>query len=51
MFMVRDGELDPVQISDVYGPVETQQSSPWFMGVERGTNQTGELCGVMQALL
>ena len=51
VFMVRDGELDPVQISDLYGPVETQQSSPWFMGAERGTNQTGELCGVMQALL
>ena len=39
------------EISDLCGPVVTESSSVWWMGAERGTNQTGELCGVMQGLL
>jgi ribonuclease HI len=39
------------EISDLCGPVVTEASSVWWMGAERGTNQTGELCGVMQGLL
>ena len=37
--------------ADLYGPVDTNTASPWFLGAERGTNQTGECCGVAQALM
>jgi ribonuclease HI len=39
------------EISDLCGPVVTEEASVWWMGAQRGTNQTGELCGVMQGLL
>ena len=37
--------------ADLFGPVVTDSSSAWFQGATRGTNNTGELCGVAQALL
>ena len=39
------------EVADLYGPVVTDVQSEWFMGAVKGTNQTGELCGVIQALL
>ena len=44
-----DGSV--VEISNLYGPVVTDVQSEWWMGAEKGTNQTGEVCGVMQGLL
>eukprot|EP01050_Picozoa_sp_SAG11_P005318 SAG11_NODE_369_length_10077_cov_34.025857_4_plen_77_part_00 len=38
-------------VSELYGPVENDSSSAYYVGAERGTNQTGELTGVIQALL
>ena len=40
-----------IEVANLYGPVVTDVSSEWFMGATRGTNQTGELCGVVAALL
>eukprot|EP01050_Picozoa_sp_SAG11_P008912 SAG11_NODE_807_length_7088_cov_6.548862_6_plen_404_part_00 len=49
------GCLDPAneleEVADLYGPVVTDPDSGWFLGADRGSNQTGELCGVIQALL
>ena len=39
------------EVADLYGPVVTDVQSEWFMGAVKGTKQTGELCGVIQALL
>ena len=39
------------EIADLYGPVVATDTSPWFAGAARGTNQTGEVTGIMQALL
>jgi hypothetical protein len=39
------------EISDLCGRVVTKAASVWWMGAKRGTNHTGELCGVMQGLL
>ena len=44
-----DGSV--VEIGNLYGPVVTAVQSEWWMGAEKGTNQTGEVCGVMQGLL
>eukprot|EP01050_Picozoa_sp_SAG11_P029006 SAG11_NODE_7991_length_1072_cov_1.635149_2_plen_52_part_01 len=47
--------LDPAneleEVADLYGPLVTDPDSEWFLGADRGSNQTGELCGVIQALL
>jgi hypothetical protein len=40
-----------VEISNLCGPVVIVVQSEWWMGAERGTNQTGDVCGVMQGLL
>jgi ribonuclease HI len=39
------------EFANLYGNIETVQASPWFMYTVRGTNQTGELTGVIEALL
>jgi ribonuclease HI len=36
-----------VEISNLYGPVVIDVQSEWWMGAEKGTNQTSEVCGVM----
>ena len=46
--VLADGSLE--EMADLWGPVETQEASPWFMGAVRGTNQTGELSGLGQSL-
>ena len=38
-------------MATVYGPVVADAKSEWFVGAKQGTNQTGELCGVLNALL
>ena len=38
-------------VADLWGPVELDSRSKWSLGCEKGTNNTAELCGVMQALL
>ena len=38
------------KVANLYGTVVTDVNSEWFMGSTRGTNQTGELCGVVTAL-
>ena len=37
--------------ADLWGPVELDSSSRWFLRCEKHTNNTGELTGVAQALL
>ena len=50
IFEVReDGSV--VEIATVYGPVVVDATSEWSLGAVRGTNQTGELCGCINALL
>ena len=39
------------EVANLFGPVVTDAKSDWYIGAERGTNQTGELCGVVMALL
>eukprot|EP01052_Picozoa_sp_SAG31_P006016 SAG31_NODE_273_length_18667_cov_3.603619_1_plen_186_part_00 len=38
-------------VAELYGPVEVDKASAYFLGAERGTNLIGELTGVIQALL
>eukprot|EP01050_Picozoa_sp_SAG11_P019541 SAG11_NODE_3128_length_2665_cov_1.692518_3_plen_407_part_00 len=45
-----DGETERVE-ADLWGPVETNPGSPWWCGAPRGTNNTGELTGIGQALI
>jgi hypothetical protein len=49
IYLVQDDE-SVKEVNDLCGLV-TEASSVWWMGAKRGTNQTGELCGVMQGLL
>ena len=44
-----DGE--PEAAADLWGPVVIEAGSVWHLGAAKGTNNTGELCGVIQALL
>eukprot|EP01050_Picozoa_sp_SAG11_P006942 SAG11_NODE_562_length_8523_cov_38.875356_1_plen_262_part_00 len=37
--------------ADLWGPVDTDESSVWFCGAEQGTNNTGELIGIGQGLM
>lgn len=39
------------EVTSLHGPVIVDTSSRWFLGAEGGTNNTGELCGVCEALL
>ena len=43
-----DGEL--TKRAELFGPVEMQPKSPWFLGAEVASNNTGELCGVAHAV-
>eukprot|EP01052_Picozoa_sp_SAG31_P031960 SAG31_NODE_3451_length_4255_cov_5.771655_2_plen_249_part_00 len=45
------GGGEPVAAADLWGPVVVDAESVWYLGAEKGTNNTGELCGVIQALL
>ena len=38
-------------VAELFGPVVSGLSSPYYVGATRGTNQTGELTAVVQALL
>lgn len=38
-------------LAELYGPVELCQSSPWFIGAEVASNNTGELSGIAHALI
>ena len=42
-------ELEPAV--DMYGPVVISDASLWYLGATQGSNQTGELSGIMTALL
>ena len=42
---------EPTKRAQLFGPVELTRSSPWFLGAEVASNNTGELCGVAHALL
>ena len=46
---LRVDELESV--ADMYGPVVTSNAFPWYLGATQGLNQTGELSGIMIALL
>ena len=35
----------------LYGPIDTDPTSRWYLGAERGTNNTRELIGIIQAIL
>ena len=37
--------------AELWGPVVTDPGSPWWCGAQRGTNNTGELMGIGQALI
>eukprot|EP01050_Picozoa_sp_SAG11_P002236 SAG11_NODE_110_length_16199_cov_18.081180_1_plen_282_part_00 len=37
--------------AELWGPVETDPDSIWHCGAERGTNNTGEIIGIGQALM
>lgn len=38
-------------LAELYGPVELSGKSPWFIGAEVASNNTGELSGIAHALL
>ena len=39
-------------VADIFGHVvTTEKHSDWFLECARGTNNTGEICGIIQALL
>jgi len=39
------------RVTELYGPVELNPSSPWFLGAEVASNNTGELSGIAHALI
>jgi hypothetical protein len=39
------------EFANLYGNTETDKASAWYMYAVRGTNQTGELAGVIEGLL
>ena len=39
------------QVAELHGPVELNQSSPWFLGAKVASNNTGELSGIAHALI
>ena len=44
-------QAEAIVRADLWGPVETDASSDWFCGAAKGTNNTGELTGIGQALM
>ena len=51
--VVRKGWEDPPNrvLDELWGPIDTDPTSEWYMGASEGTNNTGELTGIAQALL
>ena len=45
-----EGETERVA-AELWGPVVTDPGSSWWCGAQRGTNNTGELIGIGQALI
>ena len=45
-----EGEKEKVE-AELWGPIETDPGSSWWCGAQRGTNSTGELMGIGQALI
>ena len=45
-----EGEKEKIE-AELWGPVETDPGSSWWCGAQRGTNNTGELMGIGQALI
>ena len=48
--MNAEGEREKIE-AELWGPVETDPGSSWWCGAQRGTNNTGELIGIGQALI
>ena len=44
-------EYDHRVRAEMWGPVETDSSSVWYAGAAKGTNNTGEITGIGQALM
>ena len=44
-------DSDPVPLSDLWGPVITDKKSEFYQKCDLGSNNTGELTGILQALL
>eukprot|EP01052_Picozoa_sp_SAG31_P062695 SAG31_NODE_21666_length_543_cov_32.114865_1_plen_140_part_01 len=42
---------EPKVKADLWGPVDSDDESIWFCGATRGTNNTGEIIGIGQALM
>ena len=49
IYIKRGDSLEPCD--ELYGPVVTDAESPWYLHCLRGTNNTGELCAMANALL
>ena len=51
--VVRKGWEDPPNrvLDELWGPIDTDPTSEWYMGASEGANNTGELTGIAQALL
>ena len=45
-----EGEKEKIS-AELWGPVVTDPGSSWWCGAQRGTNNTGELMGIGQALI
>ena len=51
---ISDCEFDggwPTVLDELYGPIDTDPTSRWYLGAERGATYTGELIGIIQAIL
>ena len=48
--MTAEGNTERVA-AELWGPVVTDPTSSWWCGASRGTNNTGELIGIGQALI
>ena len=46
----READSSPKVTADLWGPVVTDPESPYFFGCTAGTNNTGEITGIEQAL-
>ena len=46
-----DSDQELRQLAELHGPVELNRSSPWFLGAEVASNNTGELSGIAHALI
>ena len=46
-----DGSTPPKVLDDLFGPIDTDTNSRWYLGARRGTNTTREIEGIIQAVL